>query len=1016
MDYILKKLRRQQDIHKSLDEKFQYVTFLRVELEYVCAFLLGYLWNKNFKHISAETRQWILKTIARPSIGDIITICKTLDSSREFFTAKKGQTVLADYPSLRNHYFGHGFVFTDRIDDVASTLADLSGKLFDQPLVSATYDIILVTAVRDQLAMGIKWDIDGDTAWQCSTAVSNFEADNVYAKPKTRTNTYHRLSPFIHLRRDGFYLFSKMTNTLNGHTTYNQLFATGEEQHYWPGEFTQPLLETDNIILSKNGTIRNRFTKNFTDYIDFGAKKKIRKFLIDDDSAVCGVVWGHGGVGKTATVQSLCEDFCDFDDRRYFDYIIFASAKEKTFNYRTGNTESTTSSERIDSYESLLRLIHRTRYQELGDSDEQSPNDRPGAFSRHEVTNHETEETVKVADLQRLYEAVRDSEGRFLILIDDYETFPEPERKRIEDFIRTLAVAKRKVLITTRARVTAWPEFPTDELTEAETITFLQRVVASDFSHYPFPKAEFDSKPEIRTAVYNMTSGRPLFILYFAYLLVQEGLKRVLELDIKNETAAREFLFGSIYSYLSDDARRIFYAISQLVKPTDLTNLVSKLRFIVNMEDETDRFDRGLGELAKIKLVTVSDDEDIFHVYSADVLEMVSRQHPTRARWQDPINERFQRVQSDRRDLGLDEALLQRADRARYQQRREGVEHSYGEVLNRRKLSPEILTQAIQNLAEYLAVYCRDVDAALRLFERHRNDAQKSLTLVTTYAETLWRAEKERDAINQLQEFLKPMRGQAMFGVRGLYLMYSSLNLTKRYEETGYGHGAVRNSQEDQEIIKRNMRRLYREVGLPLFARLKQALSGGEVTELLQRADKHNVTVGLTHFTSVCEILEEIDTAVGICDFVLESLEQRATPQNKWFTDKRNSLLAKRKHTYATPGRQGPAVESHKLHEGTYTDFLDSCIVSQEPLGGFLRHGGGSEQLEEQVAKHTQSIFRLIACWTQNPERLRAFGEIQKKVVLEYIKGVRTACEKTSQLEKIKRIDEFNAHFLSVGT
>ena len=439
--------------------------------------------------------------------------------------------------------------------------------------------------------------------------------------------------------------------------------------------------------MSKNNTIRNRFDKNFNDYIDFGAKKRIRDFLIDKKSAVCGVVWGHGGVGKTATVQSLCEDFCDKDETRHFDYIIFASAKRKTFNYRTGASDPTARSERTDSYESLLRLIKRTRHQAVGTIEEKIPND-PLQAEGAELLGVETAESYKEDELQELYKDAIGAGGNFLILIDDYETFPEEERRKIENFIETLDLTTHKVLITTRARVTTWPQFPTDELNENETIIFLEGVMKSDFPQYPYPKTAIDSQPDVRATIYNITSGRPLFILYLAYLLVQEGLDRVLKLDVKNEPAAQEFLFGSIYSYLSNDARRIFYAISLLVKRLDLTNLISKLRFIVNMEDEPDRFNRGLDELAKIKLVTVSDEDDIFKVYSPEVLEMVSRQQENENKnpgWQGAIHERFQKVESDRRDVGLDDALLQRVNRIRYQVRREVVEQSYGEILNRRE-------------------------------------------------------------------------------------------------------------------------------------------------------------------------------------------------------------------------------------------------------------------------------------------------------------------------------------------
>ena len=229
MDYILKKIREQQAVHQSLDEKYEYISFLRIEFEYFCVFLLGYLWNKNFKHTKPEIRQDILKAISRPSIGDVVSICRKLDYSSEFFTKKKGGLALNDYTAIRNRHFGHGFPHSDGLQVVAETLEDLSKKLSDQPFLARDFDIILVTAVQDYIARGIKLTIDADELpWQCSTEVNNFEINNVYAKLRQESNLYYRLSPFILVRRKGpaFYLFNKMTNTLNGATTYNNVFAS----------------------------------------------------------------------------------------------------------------------------------------------------------------------------------------------------------------------------------------------------------------------------------------------------------------------------------------------------------------------------------------------------------------------------------------------------------------------------------------------------------------------------------------------------------------------------------------------------------------------------------------------------------------------------------------------------------------------------------------------------------------------------------------------------------------------
>ena len=82
-----------------------------------------------------------------------------------------------------------------------------------------------------------------------------------------------------------------------------------------------------------------------------------------------------------------------------------------------------------------------------------------------------------------------------------------------------------------------------------------------------------------------------------------------LSIDFKNREAAINFLYGRILEYLSDDAKDVFRAIGLFVPSGgDLMGLLSKLRYILNMEghDNDDRFDMCVEELKSLKIIEVA--------------------------------------------------------------------------------------------------------------------------------------------------------------------------------------------------------------------------------------------------------------------------------------------------------------------------------------------------------------------------------------------------------------------------
>lgn len=178
---------------------------------------------------------------------------------------------------------------------------------------------------------------------------------------------------------------------------------------------------------------------NYKNYYDFRMKTRVLDF-IKNKAFVAVTLWGHGRVGKTATVQSVIDDLPNQSSSR-FDYIVFTSAKDRPFNVITGDIEVI--NDNLDNFDLMIKKINAV----LGNK-----------------------EKVDVS-------FITNSERKILLIIDDFETFSTDEKLKIQGFINQLDVNKHKVLITTRANLIVGEEIPTKE----KTICFLRPIFSAAY-------------------------------------------------------------------------------------------------------------------------------------------------------------------------------------------------------------------------------------------------------------------------------------------------------------------------------------------------------------------------------------------------------------------------------------------------------------------------------------------------------------------------------------------------------
>jgi flagellar biosynthesis GTPase FlhF len=305
MDYIKSKLERKIRFIEANSDEANLKIYYQVRIEYSLIFLLGYLWNKNLDRVELDTKENIYQTIGRPSIGTIVSICRSLDIDKEVFKNRKVSEAIDKYPVLRNEKIGHGYVFEGGAKEFLQAMKELYEAInsLNSPLFNQSIDFVKVTKQEGNLFKGISFKSNGSDfdLWFCPQEVATFEIGSLYVC--INSNQYFRISPFIEIdNEDEIFVFASIDEKLLGKVKYNKILQDGKKYKEWE-ELCELDIENDGLRRkSQNGTILNIYENNYKKYFDTGVKKKIEHFLLKNRASVCATVWGHGGVGKTATV------------------------------------------------------------------------------------------------------------------------------------------------------------------------------------------------------------------------------------------------------------------------------------------------------------------------------------------------------------------------------------------------------------------------------------------------------------------------------------------------------------------------------------------------------------------------------------------------------------------------------------------------------------------------------------------------------------------------------------------
>jgi len=801
-------------------------------LEYNLVLILAYLWNKNIKIADQEIRDKCIRLIARPSIGTIIDISRSLDIGKEALEnnrLKKFRETVNQYPIIRNEKIGHGFSFDDDSPALYTTFKSLYQKLIDSPpeFMKGGIDIIKVISDSDGKYKAVNFRSNGEkNLIVISDPRANIAKGEIYIK---KSQTYYKISPFIAISgEDDFYIYSFIDDRLSGRATYNKLINTGRASFDVSEIIESSIDSAQDRRRSSNGTIINNYENNYKKYIDTDIVRKLLKFLKRNESTVFATLWGHGGVGKTAAIQRVCETLI-FEEGRHFDYIVFASAKDRYFNFYRGEIEQLDGS--ADSLEAIARLVNKTV------SDEDS------------------------TDLERII----NFKGKVLIVIDDYETFPQEEKIKIVEFIKNLKINHHKVVITTRsANLITGEEIEVEELSPKESIAFFDSVLSCELGLKPETYTSKICTEEFEENLHEFTSGRPLFIFQAAVMFGETGsIKDAINVNYSNQPTAIDFLYGRILNYLSIESKKIFWAMGLLVSHSDLSNLVSKLKYILNMEGDEQRFDQAMEELIKLKIVKITDSK-IFKIYSPEILNIM------KASFIDEgdaggIKHRLTLVGMDKK-LDTDMSLLDDANNSRYSRKPAEVINKYRHIISRPATPEEIRVIAVTQLVKYLIDDEGNFEQGIGVLESHYHTYSSNPLFIKSYSAYMWRGDRshKNTSILALRHILNSPEVESisdkLFFLSSLMRNETSLLIEDREDlKTARDLGEV---EEEEYFLqfgeqRDSFFRIYKHPGEELLNTIRR----GEL-ENFDNETKLNCISGLSSLIEVCirrQMFEEID-------------------------------------------------------------------------------------------------------------------------------------------------------------
>ncbi|MDN3955815.1 S1 RNA-binding domain-containing protein [Sporolactobacillus laevolacticus] len=902
MDFIIKKLNSLIDVSDS--GSLEKTTYLRERIEYSLFLILGYLWNKNIETISLEDKAKIIIDLKKISIGQVVNAIRILDVDGEIMSSKAARKLINAYPNIRNSKFGHAFTHGDKVHETEEEYK----KMFDEfinkiELVKASVDFIIINKVSEYTYDGIRLSgNDGGLPkkWSCPKELIKKDdpmIDRVYINID---NSYYRISPFIMIKERGedVFIFNSLVDKLSGNVKFCKLFKTGDYNSSFK-ELISISEEDSYRRISTNGTIMNYFDNNFSHYIEVGLKKIIVDFLKNNKSSVSATIWGHGGVGKTACIQEVCNDLFN-EVAQEFMYIVFVTAKDRVYNTKTGKINKITN---IQNFNEVILTIANVIF----DVD---------------TINLRKDEEIKTWESK-----ITEFNNKLLIVIDDYETFSDIEKEKIVEFIKKLNVNYHKVIITTRnSRFVIGEPISMNELNGDQTKTFLTEVINHEYPEHKDYINSILNKSSILHKIHDGTSGRPIFIYQFAHLFAQHGYSENILNQLSSSNNAKEFLYGRIYDYLGETTKDMFVCISQVANDSDMMFRVDVIKYLVikgKIQDDT--FESSVSELENQRVIERYDDS-YYRVYSQELYEIMLHNYKKRPQaFRDTVKNKLDSIGGSNIKGSIFDAMVNEADKSRGIGNEKETIEKYKRVLNAKDTPHSIKKQALINLSSYLRNDRLNPELAISIIQDYYQFFKNDIDINKIYVQLLWSIdEKSREKSTKLlRSFFNTnkktdSRNLELFA---LAVSYISNTETQRYKRDG----------GNKEIEKNSLYRIFNEYGRELFEFVKK-----HKLNYFRPAVKHNIQFAFFQVIYLCIEIGKTDIdnskleyAKKICDYAKQNFSGTLLNRIERLDIRINNILKRKSISFPWWGEF-----KGKYKEG---DVVQAIIVHVERYGAFAK-------------------------------------------------------------------------------
>jgi hypothetical protein len=735
MDYFTKQLdeeinSKMNNIRKSMVAQggprgsTQALNLVRAKIEYGLVFQLAVLWHANvdsFRHTSQRVD--FLENLNRMPLGKLWRLLKDLNILNKKNHGFEYKIAGGKYLEPRNEILGHGWTFTeteayDQLvgDGSFGGFLQICQELYESSdILKDQYLIIQPEQKYPTEIIGANFTNDGMIKdWQYSTGTSStslFTLYDVYGYNLDK-HKYVHLSPFICLddhqvrRQRLCRVFQGVHDSVLGKAKYNTLF----ESELWT-KIYDDFKHAQNIKgvgYGANGIKYNEYETSYSKYIahDYHKRyiKNIEDFL-DKKSTVTLTLQGQGGLGKTALIQYVLGKIISGESKilsQNFDCIVFCTAKTIRYDVASQTIEEYSYKGYTASYKDILQLINRMI------------------------------EAYHSNDVKGMEHAVINSDTKFILVIDDFESFSEIERINIAQFVSRLDVNKHKIIITTRIAnfYAIGEEKQMTHLSISDTIDFLQQYLEDKNAPITIDK-------QIHDSIHKMTTGNSLFVIQLAELMLQLGVEKAIEQKPGQRDKDIKFLYGKIYDSLTPLDQQIFEVMGGMVNHHNLSNLIEKLRFVVEAE-MNDAFDVSLQKLVRMHIIKIPNDK-VFEVYNEQIWNVMrgfwdDLDHAQKQKYEDTIN----KIENERTDLDLNNALLQNLKLREQSEALAEVIVEYRNLFLSRPDCPiEVKLLAIINLLDYL--YSNQQVVMLeQMCKEYEKDYRTYYVFVKKYAEIFW--------------------------------------------------------------------------------------------------------------------------------------------------------------------------------------------------------------------------------------------------------------------------------------